>query len=95
MKTTQTFALIDNNSGFIWWTGAAASPEAACAAATLDYGMDVVQYEHAYSLASNEGGYHVHAAPAGFAVIDGQNAEAINTVSAMPLIGKYRAITAS
>lgn len=95
MNANQTFALIDNASGFIWWTGVAASPEAACTAATLDTGSEVTEYENTYSLASNEGGYHVYAAPNGFEVNDGQDQDSINAVSSMQLIGTYREVAAN
>ena len=92
MSTNKTFALIDNASGYIWLVCAAESAEAACAAATTETGGDVAQYEQVNQLAGNEGGYIVYEAPAGFDVQDGQSQDEIASVSAMPLIGKFRAI---
>lgn len=90
MNANKTFALIDNCSGFVWWVGAAATPEEACAAATLETGGDAQSYEAAHQLASNEGGYHVYEAPSGFDVNDGQDQNEIDAVSTMPLVGKFR-----
>ena len=90
MSTSQNYALIDNASGYVWGVYSAESPESACAAATLDTGMETATYELAYQLASNEGGYLVYEAPAGFSVNDGQNANEIAAVAALPFIGKFR-----
>jgi len=90
MNANQNYALIDNASGYVWGVYSAESPESACAAATLDTGMEPATYESAYQLASNEGGYLVYAAPDGFSVNDGQNAEEIAAVAALPIIGKFR-----
>jgi hypothetical protein len=83
------FALIDYSSGAVWWVGEAASPEAACAAATLETGMEVAEYESVYRLAYGDDGYLVYAARDGFDVTDGQDQEQIDAVSALPLIGRY------
>lgn len=92
MNANQTFALIDNASGYVWHVCQANSPEAACAKAAIETGGDERAFEHTYQLASNEYGFHVYAAPAGFTVNDGQNAAEIAAVSALPLIGKYREV---
>ena len=94
MNANKNFAIIDNASGLIWWTGAAASPEAACAAATLETGGDVATYESTYQF-DGASGYFVYEAPAGFNVDDGTDQAAIAEVSAMPLIGKYREVSAN
>jgi hypothetical protein len=66
----------------------------ACAAATLETDAESTGYESTYELASNEGGYHIYAAPAGFSVNDGQDEEEITAVSAFHFIGKFRSISA-
>lgn len=92
MIATKTFALIDNCSGFVWWVGAAETAAAACTKATLENSLEAVEYEATSNLASNEGGYHVHVAPDGYACLDGQDELAIAEVSAMPLVGMFRAV---
>lgn len=93
MRNSHNFVLVDNASGYIWWAGSDASPEAACAAATLETGGEMAKYREVHNLAANEGGYHVYSAPAGYSVKDGQDRDEIETVSAMPLVGKFAQVT--
>lgn len=90
MNSTKNYALIDNCSGYVCGIYAAESPEKACAAATLNDGGEIANYEFAYRLASNESGYLVYDAPAGFIAHDGQNPDEIAAVSAMNPAGKFR-----
>ena len=92
MNAAKNFALIDNCSGYIWWHGAAKSPESACRQASLDTGNDFHDYEAADSLASNESGYHVYAVDENFDVIDATDSTEIAAISALPCYGSYRAV---
>ena len=83
------YALLDNGDGFIWWVGDAESPEAACAAATLEFGGERRAYEKVYEFKGDVDGYYVYEAPAGFNVHDGQDQGEIEAVTAMPLAGGY------
>lgn len=86
--TTTRFAVIDTNTGFVWYVGDAASPEAACAQAT----QETTGERHEYAKVSPReagDGYLVYAAPAGFEVDDGQHASEIERVEALPLVGRF------
>lgn len=90
--TVQNFALIDLNSGFVWWVGQADSAADACMRADADIDQPRGEY-HAVTrseINSTAGGYSVKLAPAGFDVQDGQNAAEIAAVDALPLAGFYR-----
>lgn len=87
----RNFALIDNCSGYVWYTGRATTTEDACRDADLDTGDAVHAYLPVQELASNQSGYLVYAAPDGYTVADGQDRVAIATVAALPLVGRYRA----
>ena len=87
---SRRYALIDADSGYVWWVGDAESPEAACTAATLETGGDERTYQRVELRALGDG-YRVYEAPAGFDVDDGQNRTAIERVEAMPFVGRYHA----
>lgn len=85
------YALIETNSGYVWWAGKADTPEDACAKAHME-GGEVATYAQTSDRIENttEGGFLVYQAPEGFCCTDGQDQEQIDAVSAMPLIGRYR-----
>lgn len=86
------YALIDTNSGFVWWVGDAASPEEACKKADIDTGGEFRgEYRHIgwYSYKSGMDGYVVYEVPACFEVNDGQDQEEIATVESMTSIGLH------
>lgn len=88
------FALIDLNSGFVWHVCDADTPEAACTIADAECGGDAgVRYTSAARQdAYAHGGLAVHVAPAGYHCADGEDADQIAEVVAMPLAGYYRAL---
>lgn len=94
MSTLKNFALIELNSGFVWWVGEAETPADACMRADADIDQPRGDYDQisASEIRSTAGGYAVHVAPVGFDVQDGQDREAIAAVSAMPLSGYFRLI---
>jgi hypothetical protein len=85
------YATIDLSSGYIWWVGKASTPEQACSISTAEPGGDAgVIYERiSASERGNGSGYAVHEVPADFVCDNGQDAEQISAVKAMPLAGYY------
>lgn len=82
-----TYALIDNACGYVWGVTVAESPIAACAAVDAEIGGEPRRYEEVGSFDhANAWGYHVHAAPEGFTVNDGQNDDEIAAVEALPRV---------
>lgn len=82
------FALIDNASGFVWGVVDADTPVAACSKLDESLGEFGREYSEVSrsDLFANSTAYHVHEAPAGFDVDDGQNDDQIAKVSALPKI---------
>lgn len=84
-----TYTTIDLSSGYVWWSGDAADPAAACTASTLETGGETVRYCEDYSRAAiDQGGYAVYeyTLPVG---ADGQDCAVIAAVVAAPLAGYY------
>ena len=86
------FALIDTNSGCIWWVGSAKSPEEACQQAHKETGNIHTKFRWVFECRGN--GYFVFETVAGFEVDDGQSEEAIAAVEVMPYLGLYAPIDA-
>lgn len=88
------FALIELNSGFVWWVGDADGAIQACQRSDDDTGntnrAGEFQPISRGEISSTAGGYAVHLAPAGFDVQDGQDPDAITLTDALPLAGYYR-----
>lgn len=91
------YILIDNASGYIWGETNAETPEEACR--LVDYSIDRSNsrtYFEAYSLDSNESGYHVYEAPERFPEIeDGQNLEEIMAVEALRRVATFQIVDES
>ena len=93
------YALIDNASGYLWWIGEAASPELACAAATMHTGGYEAQYGVVGRLDPNADGYFVYEAPADFKLgevgrlpLIGVSQPLIDAVGDLPLVGRYQRV---
>lgn len=87
MAAMTRFALIDNHSGFVWGVTDAASAIDACRQIDADLGEYGREYEEVPRFdASNDTGYYVHQAPAGWDCDDGQDEAAIAEVNAMPKV---------
>jgi hypothetical protein len=87
------FALIDNDSGIIWWVGKAGCAEYACEIATRETsGESKVFEEYPRERSNGGGGFWVYETPDDFTCNDGKDQQQINAVSAMPLVGYYRAV---
>lgn len=85
------YAIIDNASGYVWWVGDAADPISACHAADREVGAEPRVAEIASGARPvNESGYWVYAAPADFAVDDGQDENAILATEELPLAAYVR-----
>ena len=87
------FAIIESNSGYVWGVVDAEDALSACSAVDSQSGCEcgTGQYEpvSVSELRSTRGVYDVRFAPAGFAVNDGQNADEIASVDAMPRAGVF------
>lgn len=81
-----SFATIDMNSGFVWWVGSADTPAEACARshAAADHTAEFVECSSSNAL------YAVYEVPDGFAVDDGQDADAIKATQSHPFAGYFR-----
>lgn len=92
--TTRRFATIELNSGYVWWVGDAADEIDACLQSDAE-GQAQIEGEYrritASEINNTDGGYAVYEAPAGFDVNNGQDEDEIAAVSALPLVGYYRA----
>lgn len=87
-----TFVLIDEQSGFVWGgviSAQAQDPISACRAIDASIGEHGRSYEDIGGEQFNgRSGYHVHMAPYGYAVDDGQDQDAIDEVSRFPVIAR-------
>ena len=89
------YALIDNNSGYVFGVVDASNPVEAAKILDQKIGDGSREYEEAGRPDfSNETGYHVYHAPADFEVDDGQNEKEIAAVSALPKAGYVRSVEA-
>lgn len=70
------YALIDNNSGFVWGEVNADSPVEACAAIDRELGSQDREYEVTQLPFSNSSGYVVFEAPAGWREVENGQDEA-------------------
>ncbi len=86
------YALIENNCGFVWGVVDADTPIAACMKVDESLGELDREYSEVSraDLFVNEASYHVYEAPAGFDVTDGQDAEQIASVQALPKVAIVR-----
>ena len=98
MTTTNRFAVLESNSGFVWGVVDAESALAACAAVDADAGgmHEAGEYESVSvsELQTNRGVYDVRIAPAGFDVLDGQDQDAVAAVEALPRAGVFGWVSA-
>jgi hypothetical protein len=80
------FAIIETNSGYVWGVVDAASPAEACRIVDEDFGAHGRSYSEGsvFDLRTTGGAYDVRIAPEGFDVLDGQDANAIASVDALP-----------
>lgn len=80
------FAILETNSGFVWGVVDAADAIEACRVMDADIGSRGRTYSEGSvsDLRTTAGAYDVRIAPAGFDVDDGQDADAICAVDAMP-----------
>lgn len=87
--TSPRFATIDLQTGYVWWVGQADSAADACARSHAETGNTPAEF---VECASRDAAavYAVYEVPEGFAVDDGQDADAINTTQAHPLAGHFR-----
>lgn len=92
--TATRFALIENNTGFVWNVIDAETPLAACSVTDLEIGHEVRDYEQVSRFDfSSDTGYHVYEVPAGFDVDDGQDQTQIDRVETDGrLVGAFRAV---
>lgn len=94
MRERTRYAIIEHESGYIWWVGDAADPIDACRKCDRDNLLPADDYK--YQEISRPAPalfctlYHVHAAPDGYDVDDGQNAAAIRAVRTLPLAAHIR-----
>jgi len=88
------FALIELNSGFVWWVGDSNTCAGACERADRELGSIDRKYSKISQgdVRSGAGGFAVYAAPEGFDVGDGQHPADIAAVEALPLQGFFRAV---
>lgn len=92
--TTNRFATIELNSGYVWWVGHADSPEDACTQADEVSGLEPrhhVEISRATML-DGHGGYAVYIVPEALDIDDGQAGDVIRAVRVHNLVGYYRAI---
>lgn len=87
------FAIIETFTGYVWGVVDADDPVGACYAVDADVRADrgAGQYEP-MSFAdqrTTRGAYSVHAAPADFDVMDGQDRDAIEAVENLPRVGLF------
>ena len=82
------YALIDDNSGYLWWTGTADSPEQACSHASLETGGLVARYERTHENTS-AAGYHVYEIEGDWSDADGQSQAWIDRATAGRFVGRY------
>jgi hypothetical protein len=82
------YAMIDENSGFVWGVEDADDPIAACR--QMDSGeARFAEYEDIGGQRFNgRSGYHVYVAPPGWDCSDGQDQETIEAVEAMPHVAR-------
>lgn len=84
------YALIHGYTGVVYYVCDAANPKQACEICDQDIDGEVVAYEsRARQNSSEDFGYHVHEAPAGWDCADGTDEEEIEKVGAMPYCGFY------
>lgn len=83
---TNTYAIIENYSGFVWSVQVAADPIAACRQMDETLGAPGRAYEEGgvADLRTTAAVYDVRLAPAGFDVDDGQDPAQIAAVEALP-----------
>ncbi len=80
------FAILESNTGFVWGVTDAATAAEACRVIDEDVGV----YGRSYSegsvsdLRTTRGAYDVRVAPENFNVFDGQDADEIAAVEALP-----------
>jgi hypothetical protein len=87
------YILIDNGSGYVWGEANAETPEEACRIVDAHVGAYDRTYFEAYSLASNESGYHVYEVRDNFPEIeDGQDLETIMAVEALRRVGTFQIV---
>lgn len=97
MTTTQaplsTYATIDMHSGYVWWTGQAASALDACKASDVEYGSfdDVREYLEVTLSERGSASFAVYAIPADLVIDDGQDEEQIAAVEACQLVAYVKA----
>ena len=89
-----TYAIIETNSGFVWGVVESATARQACYDVDMQAGgwhEEAGEYQEAGAsdLRTTRGVYDVRIAPKGFDVQDGQDADAIAAVNAMPRAGIY------
>jgi hypothetical protein len=89
-----TFAIIESNTGYVWGVVDSHSSLQACYAVDMQAGgwhQEPGQYEQVSTseLRTTRGVYDVRIAPEGFDVQDGQNADEIAAVEALPRAGVY------
>jgi hypothetical protein len=88
----QRFAILESNSGFVWGVVDAETALAACAECDREVGeRGDGQYApvSASEIHSTRGVYDVRHAPAGFDVQNGQDADEIAIVDALPRAGLF------
>lgn len=94
MSTTQRYAILESNTGYVWWVGEAESPLAACYAMSAEVGsQDRDDEDGAYEEAADRRAgdvLDVRLAPAGFDVRDGQDEDAIADVQALEPAGVFQ-----
>ena len=87
---TETYAIIDIHSGYVWGVTDAVSPEDACREIDAELGAPGRGYAtfgpNSGAEREGKGGYLVHRVPAGFTVENGQEAAAIRAVEAHRLV---------
>lgn len=87
------YALIDTNSGYVWWTGEADTPEAACAVAHYETGnayTEAPEWSDAGKYAAGNA-YDVYEANADYECErGGDDRDEIAAVEAMPFVGRFK-----
>ena len=87
----QNYVAIEHNSGFVWGSVAAGTPEAACAAigVSANRTLPASVWERCAPISDTGGGVHLYRAPAGFPDVTADDYEIVADLC--DYVGDYRA----